>query len=168
MDILWAPWRSKYIESLGKSDQCIFCIAAQEKDSQKVLKLYQTEHCLVVLNLYPYNTAHTMIAPIRHIGKFEQLTEPELLDININTQRSIKIINKLFNPGAYNLGANLGKIAGAGIPGHFHLHLVPRWEGDTHFMPIFGETKVFSFSLSEIWTKMYQEFNSFRDDGNQS
>jgi len=159
MENLWTPWRSKYIESLGKEEDCIFCKAALKKDSKEVIRLNKTDKVIVILNLYPYNTAHTLIAPVRHIGLYENLNNDELLDINKNIQKTIKIIKKLFNPDGFNLGANLGKVAGAGIPDHCHFHVVPRWEGDTNFMPIFSETKIQSFSIQEIWEKMYNEFN---------
>lgn len=158
MDTLWAPWRSKYIENLSEDIECIFCRAVDEKDLFKVLKLYQTEHSMVVLNLYPYNSAHTMVAPKRHIPSYEDLTDDEILDLNRNVQKTIKIIKKLYNPDAFNLGANIGREAGAGVPGHFHMHVVPRWQGDTHFLPILAETKVFSFTLENIFKKMSDEF----------
>lgn len=159
MENLWTPWRSKYIESLGNDGKCIFCEAAVEEKAKKVIRLFKSENVIIILNLYPYNTAHTMVAPIRHIGSYENLNKEELLDLNLNIQKTIKIIKKLFNPDGFNIGANLGKIAGAGIPDHCHVHVVPRWEGDTNFMPIFSETKIQSFSIHEIWEKMYYEFN---------
>ena len=158
MDTLWAPWRSKYIENLSEDSECIFCNAVKEKEHFKVLKVFQTKYSIVVLNLYPYNTSHTMIAPVKHTADYEELNHDEILDLNCNVQKTIKIIKKLFNPDAFNLGANIGRIAGAGVPGHFHMHIVPRWQGDTHFLPILAETKVFSFPIEDIFQKMSDEF----------
>lgn len=158
MEHLWAPWRSDYISNVDNTAECIFCRAAEEKDPLKVFRLQKTSKSIIILNLYPYNSGHAMVAPLNHEGSFENLSIDEISDINLCLQKLITIMKKKLNPDGFNIGANIGRVAGAGIPGHFHMHVVPRWSGDTNFMPVFGKTKIVSISPEEIWNKLADDF----------
>lgn len=151
MEKLWSPWRSKYIESFGeknKNNQCIFCAALNSNpESDDSLVVYKSSNCFVVLNLYPYNNGHLMLVPNRHINQLSILNEKENSDIFFMTNLMVKAISRVMNPEGFNFGANIGKAAGAGIDTHLHFHLVPRWTGDTNFMPVIGEVKVISQDL---------------------
>jgi len=151
MEKLWSPWRSQYIESFKEKKTppgCIFCSAKDEDtaadDSLVVVKNKLT---FTVMNLYPYNNGHLMVVPYRHISEFDLLTAEERIEIMSEVERAIKALKLTIRPEGFNLGANLGKAAGAGIDSHLHFHIVPRWNGDTNFMPVLGETKVLSQDL---------------------
>lgn len=153
MKNLWAPWRMEYI--LGaKKGGCFFCQSLREKNGSKNLILYRGEKCLVILNRFPYNNGHLMVAPFRHIGKLESLKEEELKEMFSLAQKLIPLLKETLNPQGFNLGINLGKVAGAGVRGHLHLHIVPRWEGDTNFMPVLSRTKVIPENLAETYRKL--------------
>jgi ATP adenylyltransferase len=139
---LWAPWRIEYITG-PKSDQCIFC----EADPVHVVE--RGERCFTLLNAYPYAPGHVMVAPTRHVGDLDELEEPELLELMLLAQRVIAAQRRTMNPDGFNVGLNLGKVAGAGIADHLHLHVVPRWEGDNNFMPVLGDTRVIPQALEE-------------------
>lgn len=156
---LWAPWRAGFILS-KKEKGCIFCKRLKEKDSVKNLIVYRGQKALVILNKFPYNAGHTMIVPIRHVGQIEKLKADEAAEFFELLQKTVAIIKKILKPTSMNLGMNLGKASGAGVPGHLHMHIVPRWTGDTNFMPIIGKTKVVSLPLDPIYKKLRKEFMS--------
>jgi len=137
-----------------KGKGCIFCKALKEKKDKKNLILYRGEHSFVILNKFPYNHGHLMIAPIRHLAKIEDLNNKEKSEIFDLLQRSVVILKKELKAQGFNAGINAGRIAGAGVLGHVHLHLVPRWEGDTNFMPMLGKTKVISEDLKKTFKKL--------------
>lgn len=149
MDKLWAPWRSKYIY-LRAPRTCIFCKGETTggKDSYIVDR---SRHSFAMLNLYPYNNGHVMVAPYRHVKGLELLSEGELLDLMRLVNKTKKNIDKKLKPHGYNIGLNMGKVAGAGFAGHIHVHIVPRWRGDFNFMPLLADTKVVSESLEEMY-----------------
>jgi ATP adenylyltransferase len=155
MDILWSPWRAQYIEgfkeeNLPKED-CFFCAAISDLSHDRDrLVVHRSKLSIVMLNRYPYNGGHILIAPKMHIGDFLELSNEESSDLMNLAKLSIKVINSLSSPHAYNMGMNLGREAGAGVPGHLHLHIIPRWSGDTNFMSSVCETKVISQSLENI------------------
>ncbi|NJE30913.1 HIT domain-containing protein [Thermococcus sp. 18S1] len=153
MKTLWAPWRIEYIRS-PKHDGCIFCDFPKENRDRERLILYRGKHCFIIMNNYPYNPGHVMIAPYRHVGKWEDLTEEELLEMMKLSQLMIKALKKTMNPHGFNMGVNLGRVAGAGIDDHVHLHIVPRWNGDTNFMPVIADTKVIPESLEEAYDEL--------------
>ena len=151
MKKIWAPWRNEYI-TMKKTKTCIFCIGKKSTNTDRdrfVLK--RGKSAFSMLNKYPYNNAHIMIAPYRHVRSFAFLNERELLDMMRLVKESMKIIDKKLKPHGYNVGANVGSVAGAGFAGHVHIHVVPRWKGDTNFMPVTSDTKVISGSLAETW-----------------
>uniref|UniRef100_A0A832G664 HIT domain-containing protein n=1 Tax=Ignavibacterium album TaxID=591197 RepID=A0A832G664_9BACT len=162
MEKLWSPWRSKYIESF-KSDEdkskCIFCQMVDlnpfDKDN---LLVHQGKLAFIVLNLYPYNNGHLMIVPKRHTNDFPGLTKDELSECMELLQKSEIALRKVLSPHGFNIGANIGRVSGAGIEEHIHLHIVPRWNGDTNFMPVIGEVKVISQDLLETKLKLIEVF----------
>ena len=156
MDKLWAPWRVKYITLLQDKSkkECIFCRMLKEKRDQKNYILVRTKHSFSVLNIYPYNNGHLLIVPYRHVDDLTKLNKDEREDL-MDLLSLIKIlVDKILKPGGYNIGINLGKIAGAGFPGHLHIHLVPRWRGDVNFMPVVANTKVISQSLRTLFNRL--------------
>jgi ATP adenylyltransferase len=148
MDKLWAPWRINYISSKKKQKGCVFCRA--QKHNPKDYVIFKTKKSICLLNIYPYNNGHILLAPLRHIRDLRQLTEGEILDLFKSLKRAKKLLQKVLKPQGYNIGFNLTRFAGAGITGHLHLHIVPRWVGDTNFMPAVCGTKVISQSLDEL------------------
>ncbi len=148
MDKLWAPWRINYINNNGKTKGCIFCRAKRNKSADQVI--FKTAKCVCLLNIYPYNNGHLLISPLRHVAEIEQLDREEVLDMFQALKRAKLLLKKVLKPQGYNLGFNLGRNAGAGITGHLHLHIVPRWAGDTNFMPVIAGVKVISQSLEEL------------------
>ncbi len=144
---LWAPWRIEYITGPRDGD-CIFCAAATARNEDPAHQpIDRTGHCLTILNAFPYAPGHVMVAPVRHVGSLEDLTDDELLETMQLARRSIQAIRGAMAPDGFNVGYNLGKVAGAGIADHLHLHVVPRWSGDTNFMPMLGETNVIPLAL---------------------
>ena len=156
--IIWAPWRAAFI--LGKKEKgCIFCNRFKMKDSPKNLILYRGEKNFIILNKFPYNTGHSMIVPNRHISQFEKLTRFEADEMMELTRRTVAAIKKTLKPHALNVGMNLGRLSGAGIPNHLHMHVVPRWNGDTNFMPVIGKTAVVSIPLEPVYQILREELN---------
>ena len=147
MKELWDPWRSKYIYS-RKKKKCIFC-------NPKEYVLEKTRHSFSMLNIYPYNNGHVMVAPVRHVKSLEFLKAAELKDLLDLVVKTKKTLDKKIKPHGYNIGLNIGKVAGAGFAGHVHIHIVPRWTGDTNFMPAACGTKVISESL-DVMYKLYK------------
>ena len=154
---LWAPWRIKYIQGLNQTGECFFCADVKnQEDDDKNLVLWRTTHCIVVLNRFPYNNGHLLLAPIRHISGLEEATDAEMLELMKLVAESRKALSLAIKPHGFNIGLNLGRCAGAGLPEHLHLHLVPRWDGDTNFMSVCSDTKVISQSLTELLEQLKQ------------
>ncbi len=152
MNKLWAPWRASYITKLDdKKTRCVFCaILAGRRDKENLI-FKRGKLCFAVLNLYPYSNGHCLILPNRHINDISKLTLAEQAEMMALTIDVKQLLTKALKPSGFNLGMNLGRLAGAGIPGHVHMHCVPRWRGDHNFMPITAETKVISQSLQTIY-----------------
>jgi ATP adenylyltransferase len=161
---LWAPWRIKYVQGLDKKpqsdkngdqvseeDKCFICYNHNypQQDGENLV-LWRTDKSIVILNRFPYNNGHILIAPIRHISGLEQATDAELLELTKLVRESQKALSLAIKPHGFNVGMNLGRCSGAGLPGHLHLHIVPRWDGDTNFMSVCSDTKVISQSLTEL------------------
>jgi ATP adenylyltransferase len=156
---IWSPWRSGFILKT-KEKGCVFCRLAKEKRaSSKNLILWQTALCFIVMNKFPYNAGHLLIVPRRHVGTLERLTDPEALEMMRLTRRAVKAMKAAVKPNALNLGINLGRPAGAGIPGHLHMHVVPRWTGDSNFMPVIGGTRVHSIPMSHLYRILLAELH---------
>lgn len=155
MDRLWAPWRESYITKItSKHKSCVFCRILADKQDKKHLIFIRAPHSFAVLNLYPYSNGHCLIVPNRHVGDISRLPQAEyveLMDLLLKTKR---LLRKAFAPQGFNIGINLGRMAGAGIPGHVHIHVVPRWQGDHNFMPVVADCRVISQSLSVMYKKL--------------
>ncbi|MCQ9206613.1 MAG: HIT domain-containing protein [Omnitrophica bacterium] len=154
MERIWAPWRKSYV-TRTKPRGCIFCSALKAKGTgKKRYVLKRNRHAFSMLNLYPYNNAHVMVAPARHVKSLEFLSEEELSALMALVNHTKKKIDRLLKPAGYNIGLNVGRVAGAGFPGHVHMHIVPRWQGDSNFMPAICDAKVISHSLDEMWESL--------------
>jgi ATP adenylyltransferase len=140
LDRLWSPWRLEYVTG-AKQQDCVFCVAPGHPDAEPLI-VFKGTLAFVVLNLYPYNNGHLMVVPNRHVASLASLTPEELAEIGLLTQRSEMALNEAYNPQGMNIGINLGKSGGAGVLDHIHVHLVPRWNGDTNFMTVIGEMRV--------------------------
>lgn len=147
---LWAPWRIEYVTS-PKTGECIFCAAAASTgdESAHPLVLQRGERCFTMLNAFPYASGHVMVSPYRHVGELEQLDEDEVAELMRLATTTIGALRKVMSPDGFNVGLNLGRVAGAGFAEHLHLHVVPRWEGDTSFMPVIAGTRVISQALED-------------------
>jgi ATP adenylyltransferase len=156
MDYLWSPWRYRYVSQAGKGKGCLFCrkAALDAAQDRKELVLHRGRLNFILLNLYPYTTGHVMVAPYAHVAQLDQLSREELVEMMELAQRLQTAIHKSYNPEGYNLGMNLGKCAGAGVADHLHLHLLPRWTGDSNFMTVVGETRVQPEDLLATYDKL--------------
>jgi len=155
LDRLWAPWRIEYIEAPHPLDEgCVFCDKLALGDDEQALILARAGRAFAMLNAYPYNPGHLMVAPLRHIGGLEDLDAAELADVDGLLQRSLGALKKASVPDGFNVGLNLGRVAGAGVLGHVHWHVVPRWNGDTNFMAVVGEVRVLREALSATYAKL--------------
>ncbi|MCM8768939.1 MAG: HIT domain-containing protein [Candidatus Omnitrophica bacterium] len=161
-EIIWAPWRLGYILGVKKRG-CFLCQTVRGSSSKKNFLIFQRQLSFITLNIFPYNNGHLMVAPKRHVADFEDLTEKEVCELTGLVQLSIKVLRKAVAPHGFNVGLNQGRCAGAGLASHLHVHVVPRWEGDTNFMPVIAHTKVIPQSLLEIkdtLRKLFQDLTS--------
>jgi len=158
MKRMWSPWRSAYIQSFNapprRGRESLFRSAYRSRDDRKNLVVWRGKHCFVIMNRYPYNSGHLMVVPNRQVADVRRLRRAELAEIMQTVQRSMKALDRVMHPSGYNFGANFGRSAGAGIHEHVHFHIVPRWDGDTNFMPIFADTKVISEDMDVTWGKL--------------
>ena len=160
MDRLWAGWRSSYLETTGKSsapgiDGCVFCgLLASELAGDETLIVWRSASVAAILNAYPYGSGHLLVMPTRHVGDLGEVTGQERADLWDAVHAAVAAVNAAYRPGGVNVGANLGQAAGAGIPGHLHVHVLPRWEGDTNFMTTVASTRVLPEPLPETWRKL--------------
>ncbi|MDI6640922.1 MAG: HIT domain-containing protein [Elusimicrobiota bacterium] len=161
MKRIFAPWRMKFITN-KKEPGCLFCKKFKSKNDKKNLVLCRSRLGFVILNLYPYTNGHLMVVPKRHIGDITKLTDDELLEIMHLTNLSIKVLKNVLKPDGFNVGINLGKVAGAGISAHLHIHIVPRWLADTNFMPVVFDTKIVSEALNETYKKLSRELEKIK------
>jgi ATP adenylyltransferase len=177
---LWAPWRLGYVSGEdastvakakpaqqallpGADPDCFICRAAAQSDDRENLVVERTELSVVILNRYPYNNGHLLVAPLPHKGRLDELTAHEQLDVERLIARYVGLLERLMNAEGFNVGLNLGRVAGAGVPGHLHWHVVPRWPGDTNFMPVVAGAKVIPQALDALW-EMLHEANSKADN----
>lgn len=165
MKRLWAPWRMEYILDKNKHDSCLFCdVSRQDKNKpnksrdKKNLILHRGKHCFVILNRYPYNSGHLMVVPYFHTPTFDGLSDEILFDIIKTVDKSVRILKDVLNPDGFNMGLNFGKVAGAGMESHMHMHVVPRWTGDTDSMPIIAETRIMPEHLEKTYNKLVRSF----------
>lgn len=155
---LWAPWRFQYISDTSKNEGCIFCETCQSADDEKNLIVHRGSNTFIIMNKFPYNNGHLLIVPCQHTAEMTDLNDAARLEVFEFMSLSQKVLNDVMHPQGFNFGMNLGRLAGAGITDHLHIHVVPRWGGDTNFMPIVGHTKVISEALEKTWEKLNSAF----------
>jgi ATP adenylyltransferase len=160
METLWAPWRMKYIreEAGQKQPGCLFCPRIAADNDPENLIVHRAPRTVVFMNKYPYNSGHILVMPLRHVGDMDDLSPEELLELFDLVRQSLRAMKKLMNPDGFNIGINLGDVAGAGVPEHLHVHIVPRWNGDTNFMPVVGDVKVIPEHVRETRDQLAQAF----------
>ena len=158
---IWAPWRLAYVKDAAKdSDEgCIFCVKPIAEDDEANLIVHRGERCFVILNLFPYTNGHLMIAPYEHLGSIADLEPDTVAEMMALTQRGIRALESKYSPHGFNVGFNQGRVAGAGVEHHIHMHVVPRWGGDTSFMPVLGDTRVMPQSLEQSYEALKGTFD---------
>jgi ATP adenylyltransferase len=154
---LWAPWRLEYIKSADEDSGCVFCRAVEGDDEERLV-VRRGSRAIALLNKYPYSSGHFMVAPTRHVGEYGDLDEVEVLELHRLSSAGMGALADMYAPQGYNVGWNLGRIAGAGVVDHVHLHVVPRWAGDTNFMPVLADTKVLPEHLQETRRKLAESW----------
>jgi len=158
MDHLWSPWRYRYVSQATAGDECLFCAKAASKDDRAEHILYRGERNFVLLNAFPYTSGHLMIAPYAHVATLEQASPEDLAEMMRLVQMAEAALRAAYRAGGINLGMNIGKAAGAGVAGHIHMHVLPRWEGDVNFMTAVGETRVLPEDLDGTFAKLLPKF----------
>ena len=158
MKVLWAPWRMAYILSDRKDQNCIFCPGEDRSQDAERLILFSGEQSLVMMNRFPYNNGHLLVAPVRHVAGLEELGSEEILDLLLTVRKSIGILKKAMKPEGFNVGLNLGHVAGAGIEEHIHFHIVPRWNGDTNYMTVLDDVRVIPEHIQKTYEKLLPGF----------
>lgn len=154
MDYLWSPWRYRYVSTASPSDACIFCVkAAEQKDAENFI-VHRGDHCFVLLNLFPYTSGHLMIAPYQHVATLAAASPASLAEMIALARRAEECMQSVYRPHGMNIGMNLGECAGAGIAGHIHMHVVPRWPADANFMTTVGETRVLPEDLDTTYRRL--------------
>lgn len=158
MKVLWAPWRMGYILSEPKDRNCIFCPGEDRGKDEERLILHMGSRTLVMMNRFPYNNGHLLVAPVKHVSGLELLNNREMTDLLLMVRRSIQILKEVMNPEGFNVGLNLGHVAGAGMEEHMHFHVVPRWKGDTNYMTVLGDVRVIPEHIRETHRKLLPRF----------
>jgi ATP adenylyltransferase len=158
MDYLFTPWRYAYITTADKAPECVFCAQAREKDDAKALIVHRGEHCFVILNAFPYTSGHVMIAPYEHLDQLQKLSSPAAQEMMVLMQKLEGILRQLYHPDGLNMGMNLGKAAGAGVAGHIHMHVLPRWVADANFVSVIGETRILPEALATTYQRIRSKF----------
>jgi ATP adenylyltransferase len=154
MDYLWTPWRYAYVSTAEKVSSCVFCDAVNAGDDEKVHIVYRGQHCFVILNAFPYTPGHVMIVPYAHLDELQKLPSEAASEMMALSQRMETVLRELYHPDGINLGMNIGKAAGAGIAGHIHMHVLPRWVADANFVSVVCETRILPETLDETWKRM--------------
>src|SRR5215211_6672306 len=157
---IWAPWRLPYVKDASKdsTEGCIFCTAPAENDDRGNLIVHRGERCFVILNKFPYTNGHLMVAPYEHTATLQELDTDTVAELMALSQRGMKALESSYSPHGYNVGFNQGRVAGAGVEHHIHMHVVPRWGGDTNFMPVLGDTRVMNQTLQDSFETVRKAF----------
>ncbi len=162
MKRLWTPWRMQYVTTADTTAGCFLCVTQAEDRDAENLVLARGERVFALLNLYPYNTAHTLVAPYAHGGDFAALAQAAATELTAMTQHLVRVIQAEYRPAGFNIGMNLGRVAGAGLPDHLHAHIVPRWGGDTNFMSVTGDVKVMPETLPQTYERIVRRLEGMR------
>jgi ATP adenylyltransferase len=160
MHHLWTPWRMAYIENHGKEQGCVFCSAPAMADGVENLIAFRGQRAYVILNLYPYTSGHVMVVPFEHKSNLDELDGPTRAEMIELTSRCMTVLRSLYNPQAFNMGANIGEAAGAGVKEHVHFHVVPRWAGDTNFMSALAQTRVLPETIADTYRRIRDGFQN--------
>ena len=155
---IWAPWRLTYVKDASKDTDCIFCTKPAEGNDEETFIVHRGERCYVILNTFPYTNGHLMVAPFQHVGRLQDLDGETLAEIMRLAARATAILDDAYRPEGYNIGFNQGRIAGAGFDSHIHMHVVPRWAGDTNYMPVIADTRVMPQSLEQSYETLREAF----------
>ena len=158
---IWTPWRMEYIQGDHQEEGCIFCQAAAAEDELKHLVFYRGEHVYMILNRYPYTSGHVMCVPYVHEARLHGIKKSARMEMMEQTSKAVEVLQSVYNPDGFNVGLNFGKMAGAGVADHLHMHIVPRWAGDTNFMASIGKTRVIPESLPETYMRVRDAWNKF-------
>jgi ATP adenylyltransferase len=159
MDFLWTPWRYSYVSTADKAEGCVFCVK-QKEDDRAALIVHRGEHCFIILNAYPYTSGHVMVVPYAHLDSLQNLPREAAIEMMELTQKLEGMLRQLYHPDGINLGMNIGKAAGAGVAGHIHMHVLPRWVADANFMTTVAETRVLPEDLGTTWERVRAAFSS--------
>ena len=162
MKVLWAPWRMEYILSDQKKGECIFCPGDDRGRDEASLILFVGSLTMIMMNRFPYINGHLLVAPVRHVPDLESLTEDEILDLLLMVRKSIGVLKRVLNPEGFNVGLNLGRVAGAGLETHLHFHIVPRWNGDNNYTSVLGEVRVIPEHIIETYRKLLPHFRKLK------
>jgi len=154
LEHIWTPWRMKYIQNNSKNHDCIFCLAANKEDDAKQLVFYRGERVFMILNRYPYTSGHVMCVPYAHKRQLQDLTRETRMEMMENVNNAVQVLQQVYQPEGFNVGINLGKVAGAGVAEHLHIHILPRWGGDTSFITSVGQTRVVPEALDETYRRV--------------
>ena len=160
MDHLFTPWRYAYVSNAEKIEGCVFCLQPQRGDDEKALIVHRGQHCYVILNAYPYTSGHTMVVPYQHLDQLQKLPQEAAVEMMLLTQKLESVLRQTYHPDGINLGMNIGKAAGAGVAGHIHMHVLPRWVADANFLSVVGETRVIPEALEETYRKIVVGFQT--------
>lgn len=158
MDCLWTPWRYAYVSSVNKASGCIFCELPQLGEDERALILHRGRHNYIVLNSFPYTSGHSMVVPFEHVDRLSKLAPETLAEMTVLSQKLEAVLYEVYSPDGVNLGMNIGKAAGAGVAGHLHMHVLPRWVADANFMTVVGETRVLPELLADTYTRLKKKF----------
>jgi len=158
MDYLWTPWRYTYVATAGKTPSCVFCGLQREDNDRRALIVHRAKYNFIILNAYPYTSGHSMIVPYEHLDQLNRLPPMAAAEMMELTQRLETVLYEVYEPDGVNLGMNVGKAAGAGVAGHLHLHVLPRWVADSNFMTVIGETRVLPELLQETYRRLKEKF----------
>ena len=158
---IWAPWRLVYVKDASKDieEECIFCAKPAEDEDEANLIVHRGERCFVILNKFPYTNGHLMVAPYEHVAALQELDAKTIAEMMGLAQRGIEALESSYSPHGYNVGCNQGRVAGAGVEHHIHMHVVPRWGGDTNFMPVLGDTRVMNQTLEDSYETVRKAFS---------
>ena len=158
MDYLWTPWRYNYVTHADKAPGCVFCEVLQAGDDEKVHIVYRGRDCFIILNTFPYTSGHVMVVPYTHLDELQKLPAEVAQEMMALSQRMEGVLRELYRPDGVNLGMNIGKAAGAGVAGHIHMHVLPRWVADANFISVGGETRILPETLDVTWKRMREAF----------
>ena len=158
MDYLWTPWRYAFITTAHKAEGCVFCEAPQRADEEAGI-VFRGRHCFIIVNAFPYTSGHVMVVPYQHLDQLQNLPDGAAQEMMLLCQKTEAVLRDLYHPEGVNLGMNIGKAAGAGIAGHIHMHVLPRWLADANFMSVVGETRVLPEALDQTFVRMKEKFS---------